>query len=169
MKQTFFITSTVLKWIRIFSRPELADIVIQSLSFMIENSRIRLHGYVLMPNHLHLILTIIDPYTLSDFMRDFHKYTSQQIFKILRNENTGFLANFEVGKNDRKHQLWQETHAAKSVESAKFYFQKLAYIHNNPLNRRWQLCERPEQYPYSSATDYILKTAGPLKLDKIEC
>lgn len=37
------------------------------------------YDYVLMPNHIHTIYTVDHPFSLSDILPDFHKYTSQQI------------------------------------------------------------------------------------------
>lgn len=132
---------------------------------MISEERISLHGYVIMPNHLHLILTVAESYDLPSFLRDFHKFTSQQIIKILRNESSSLLEKFEVDKSDRRYQVWLETHSPKMIETFPFFRQKLEYIHNNPLSPRWRLCERPEDYQLSSARDYILKEDGKLKIE----
>lgn len=165
MRRTYFITSTANGWIRLFDRPEFSQIILNSLAFMISEERIKLHGYVIMPNHLHLILTVSKSYDLSSFLRDFHKFTSQQIIKILRNESSSLLEKLEVDKNDRRYQVWMETHAPKAIEMFPFLRQKLEYIHNNPLSPRWSLCDKPEDYPFSSARDYILKEDGKLKIE----
>ncbi|MBI4828866.1 MAG: transposase [Nitrospinae bacterium] len=167
MRQMYFITSTVNAWKSLFHRAEFAEIIIRSLSFMITNERIKLHGYVIMPNHLHLILTINEQYALSSYLRDFHKYTAYEIIKLFKESKCPDLALFEVKKNDRAYQIWQETHAPKTVQSYKFFRQKLEYIHNNPLSARWRLCERPERYPYSSAGDYLTNKPGLLRVEKI--
>jgi len=36
-------------------------------------------------------------------------------------------------------------------------FQKLKYIHHNPVQEKWQLCRLPEDYKYSSAGFYYLE------------
>ncbi|MDH5511441.1 MAG: transposase [Nitrospinota bacterium] len=98
MRNTYFITSTVNGWIPLFHRPEYAQVVLDSLAFVIAEERIMLHGYVIMPNHLHVILSIAEKYDLSSFLRDFHKFTSQQIIKIMRNEASGLLDRLAVKK-----------------------------------------------------------------------
>jgi putative transposase len=74
--RAYFTTSTVLDWIYLFNRPDFKEIIINSLKFFTENNRISLHGWVLMPNHVHLIFTVLDPYCIAEIFRDFHKYTS---------------------------------------------------------------------------------------------
>ena len=163
----FFTTSTVKDWYPILKQERFRKIVIDSISFLIEDGRIKLHGYVIIPNHLHTIFTVLKPYHLFEIFRDFHKFTSQQILKVLRNEKQNLLLRFQSEYVDRKHQIWQTTHAAKEIVSFPFFRQKLEYIHWNPCNERWKMCEKPDDYPYSSATDYLIGIAGPLSIAKI--
>lgn len=167
MTNTYFITSTAKGWIRVFSDPYSAKIVVSSLKFMITEKRIDLHAYVVMPNHVHLIITHAESYPLDSFLRDFHKFTAQKIILKLKDKNRQLLTKLESPLKDRKYQLWQETHAPKKVVSFKFALQKINYIHNNPVTARWRLCERPEDYLYSSARDYILNQPGILPVKKI--
>ena len=164
----FFTTSTVKDWIPIFQEERFRRIVIDSIKFLINQKRIRLHGYVIMPNHLHLIFSVVNPFVLSDIFRDFHKFTPQQIIKILRNEKEHLLKRVKSKKSDRKFQIWQSTHAPKQVENLTFFRQKLEYIHNNPCSERWKLCRAPEEYLYSSAKDYILNKRGVLEIEKVK-
>ena len=51
----FFTTSTVKDWIHIFQEEKFRTIIIDSLRFLIDQKRIKLYGYVIMPNHIHII------------------------------------------------------------------------------------------------------------------
>ena len=163
----YFTTSTIKNWIHLLARSELRDIIIESFKFLIDDKRIKLHGYVIMPNHIHTIYTVLNPHILSTIFRDFHKYTSQQILKLLRNEKSKELHVLKSERKDRAYQFWQNTHSPKQIESFPFFRQKLEYIHNNPCSQHWKLCELPEQYPYSSAGDYLLNKHGILHIEKI--
>jgi len=55
-----FITNTVLNWSRIFHLRRYAEIVMGSLRYCIEHQWFKLFVYVLMPNHIHLILKVKD-------------------------------------------------------------------------------------------------------------
>lgn len=163
----FFVTSTINNWTPLLSEPAYRDLVIQSLQILINDRRIELHGYVIMPTHIHLIYSVLEPYSLSDISRDFHKFTAQQIIKSMRNNGYKELAPFKSKRTDRQYQIWQSTHSPKQIESYSFFKQKLEYIHNNPCSERWRLCERPEDYPFSSARDYLTGQPGILRIDKV--
>ena len=49
-----FITFAVVEWIDVFTRRTYADIVIQSLLYCINNKGLKLHGWCIMSNHIHL-------------------------------------------------------------------------------------------------------------------
>lgn len=55
------------------------------------------------------------------------------------------------------------------LEETQYYYltSTLEYIHNNPCMERWQLCEFSEQYPFSSARDYLLNKTGILNIEKV--
>ena len=73
------LTFTVIHWIDVFNRSAYKDIVIGSLQFCIEKKGLMLHAWVIMPNHIHLIASMQERFKMSDFVRDFKKYTSKKI------------------------------------------------------------------------------------------
>ena len=79
-----FITSTVVDWIDIFTRQAYRDIVIESLDYCIKNKGMLLYGYVIMSNHIHLIIQSEEG-KLSDLIRDFKKFTAKNILKKIQN------------------------------------------------------------------------------------
>ncbi len=52
-----------------------------------------------------------------------------------------------------QHQVWQPLQA-KNIYTETFLREKLEYIHNNPVAKKWQLAEQREKYAYSSACFY---------------
>ena len=73
---THFLTPTIVDWVDIFTRKIYRDIIIESLAFCIKNKGLILYGYVIMTNHLHLLVRS-EPGKLSDTMRDFKKFTAR--------------------------------------------------------------------------------------------
>jgi REP element-mobilizing transposase RayT len=67
----------------IFTRSVYADLVIESLNFYKREKGLCVHAWVLMPNHLHAILSAKDGFILSDILRDFKKFTAGKILKEL--------------------------------------------------------------------------------------
>ncbi|MBI4665795.1 MAG: transposase [Nitrospinae bacterium] len=166
MRQAYFITSTINQWAHLFHRKEMAGIILESLSTRAQQGKIKINGYVIMPNHIHMIITINEGNVLADFLRDFHKYTAKKIIETLNRDNDPLLSRFTVEKRDRKIQIWQKTHSPKKLISWEFLKQKLEYIHNNPLAKKWRLCDRPENFAWSSARDY-LGQSGPLPVEVV--
>jgi putative transposase len=93
-----------------------------------------------------------------DVQRDFLKFTSQQILKVLRNEKSELLNELTVNAKDRKHQVWERNAFSMPVYEDKFLFQKLHYIHNNPVVAGY--CKHPEDYYFSSASFYLKDDAN---------
>ena len=83
----YFVISTVVGWVDVFTRPELKHIVIESLRYCQHEKglipiAIGIHAWCLMPSHLHMIIsTYKDP--LSGIMRDFKSHTAKEIVKEL--------------------------------------------------------------------------------------
>jgi len=71
----------------------------------------------------------------------------------------------EGTKNSRNkiYHFWRQDNQPQELYSPKFFFQKLNYIHNNPLVAG--IVEKPEHYLYSRARDYFeRKKCGLLHL-----
>ena len=77
---TYFVTSTIVGWVDVFTRPEMKHIVIDSLRFCQREKGLQIHAWCLMPSHLHMIIsTVGEP--LEKIMCDFKKFTSREIIK----------------------------------------------------------------------------------------
>ncbi len=166
-----FITTTVVEWIDVFTRPIYKNIVIDSLRYCQINKGLTIYAWVLMSNHLHLIAGISEPlhksiYTkysqlLSDTIRDFKKHTSKTIIKAIQDNQQesrkGWMLNqfWFSGANDKKitnFRFWQEGYHCEDIFSMKFLMQKINYTHQNPVKQG--IVSHAENYLYSSAIDY---------------
>jgi REP element-mobilizing transposase RayT len=76
-----YITCTIVGWMDLFSRPVYRDIVIDSLRFCQTEKGLQIFAYVLMSNHLHLIVKSKDEDTLSKILHDFKKHTGKSMLK----------------------------------------------------------------------------------------
>ena len=84
----------------------------------------------------------------------FMKFTAQQFkFRLIDNADP-ILQTFKVNSKDREYQFWERNPLSIDLWSPDVFMQKLDYIHNNPLQDKWKLCEFPEDYKYSSAKFY---------------
>ena len=106
-----------------------------------------------MPTHLHMILVFERKFKLSDFMRDFKKWTSVKILENLHNENEfKLLRKMKYRFREQKHKVWQDRFDGYSLKHPNVVFQKMLYIHQNPVKKK--LVEKAEDYFYSSAGFY---------------
>lgn len=155
----YFITTTVVKWIDVFTRRELAEIIIQSLAYCQQHKGLIIYAWCLMPNHLHMIVSAGEQFTLSDIMRDFKKFTAKKVIRTIteiKESRRWMIDKFEFAartnaKSD-KFKFWRDGFHPVSLETQYFIYQKLNYIHQNPLKAG--LVAREEFYNYSSAIDY---------------
>lgn len=154
-----FLTCTVIDWIDIFTRKTYRDIIIECLEFCIKNKGMILYGYVIMSNHLHCIIQSKDG-KLSDLVRDFKKFTAKQILEKLQTEPESrkgwilerFAKATETHSRNKNFQVWQYGNHAEEIFSLRFLWDKLNYIHLNPV--RAGIVTKANQYIYSSASNY---------------
>lgn len=97
-----FVTTTCYKWLKIINSPEAFAIICDSLNFLLKKFESHLFGYVIMLNHLHLILYFPKQNCLSDFMRDFKKYTSVKLKEIIENKDLLRQLEYNLGKQRYK-------------------------------------------------------------------
>ncbi|WP_163408519.1 REP-associated tyrosine transposase [Flavobacterium ajazii] len=155
-----FITATVVDWIDVFTRQSYRDIVIDSFHYCIKNKGMLLYGYVIMSNHIHLIVQSEDG-KLSDLIRDFKKFVAKNILeKIQTNPESRrewMLERFKLAAQNhtrnKMYQFWQYGNHAEEIYSNKFMWSKLDYIHLNPV--RAGLVVNGSDYIYSSAGNYV--------------
>ncbi|MGK7389529.1 MAG: REP-associated tyrosine transposase [Candidatus Cyclobacteriaceae bacterium M2_1C_046] len=166
--EVYFTTSTIVEWLPIFVEEEFLKILTNSLTFCVENKGLKIHGYVIMLNHIHLLSSADG--NVSDIMRDFKAFTSHEIVKLLkRNRGSIPLQVFkQAARLDDKclnYKVWQTGFHPIGIETEKFYNQKLNYIHQNPVRK--SLVAKPEYWFYSSAGFYSGYGEGILKIEKL--
>ena len=167
-----FITFTVVDWIDVFTRQTYKDVIIESLDYCIQNKGMILYGYVIMSNHIHMIIQSQEA-TLSDLIRDFKKFTAKSILEKIQNSPESrrewMLERFKLAteshSRNKNYQLWQYGNHPEEVYSNKFMWTKLDYIHLNPV--RAGIVEKASHYVYSSASNYV-SDSGLLKIEKAD-
>lgn len=165
----YFLTFQVVCWVDIFTRKEYKDIVINSLRFCQENKGLKIFAYVLMSNHVHVILQSSES-QLSKTIKEFKSFTAKEILELVKTnmESRGqwmlklFAETARKHKRNNHFQVWTHENHAEIIFSNAFFDQKVRYIHDNPV--RADIVHYPEDYIYSSASAY----AGKSNLLKIE-
>jgi len=155
LNEVYFWTDTIKDWRPLLDHDQFKEIIIGCWRELVKRSKIVIYGFVLMPNHLHLIWEMAEMNGKEMPHASFNKFTSHQFLDNLQSNNRSHLFDYlEFNSNERKHRFWQRDPLAVKVYSARVMVQKLEYIHLNPLQEKWNLAIRPEDYRWSSAKFY---------------
>jgi len=157
---SYFVTLTVTGWIDVFTRINHKNTIIDSLKYCIANKGLNVYAYCLMTNHLHMIVNCNEPFVLKNTIRDLKKFTSQKIIEQIENEHESrrewMLSIFATAAYNspkhKKYKFWQTGSHAIELYSEKFVWDKINYIHDNPV--RAKFVSKPEVWIYSSASNY---------------
>lgn len=150
----YFYTATILDWIPLLESDKFKLIVINSLVHLIEKEKIKVYGFVIMPNHIHLIWENLTVNGKEMPHASFMKFTGHKFLEELRSDGNPLLERFKVERNSRNHQFWQRNALPIRLYDRKILEQKLDYIHLNPLQEHWNLVDDPNNYLYSSCSFY---------------
>ena len=162
ISKPYFVTSSVLSWIKIFDDKEIVSILIDSIIYCQLNKGLEIYAYVIMPDHFHMVCRSKTDNSLSEIFRDLKKFTSRTTITYLKQQKSEIYSEwldcFRNGNNESgdSYKIWQDGFNPKELSSNKFIDQKIEYIHNNPVKAG--IVERPEDYNYSSAVNYAEKT-----------
>jgi len=156
---TYFVTFTVVEWVDIFSRKDYKLAIVDSLNYCIAHKGLECFAWVIMSNHIHLIVRATQPAKLSDIIRDFKKFTSKKIVELIETINESrrewllhkfaFIAH-ATGRAEN-YKVWTDDNHAVCLEGNMFN-ERLHYIHQNPV--RQMIVAKAEDYLFSSAYDY---------------
>ncbi len=157
-----YLTFTVVGWVDVFTRKRYRDVFIDSLKYCQQKKGLLIFSYVIMSNHVHLIVRTDSGMGLSAIIRDLKRFTSNQIIKAIqenRQESRSewmlrlFKYYAKYNSNNTKYQFWKQDNRPIELVTPKWINQKLDYIHFNPVKAG--LVESPEHYVYSSAKNYV--------------
>lgn len=103
-----------------------------------------LYGYVLMPDHVHLLISEPKQHLLADTMRALKTETAKQL------------------KGEREH-FWQQRYYDRNIITQREFVEKLRYIHRNPVKAG--LVEEPEAWPWSSFQHWLSGAVGRVEIE----
>ncbi len=158
----YFITHSVVGGISIFDDPLIASIVLDSLKFLNTEFKMKINGYVIMHNHVHLAVEAKD---IVEKIRRFKSFTARKIVDCLEERGRSIILQRikqarVTQKVESQYQLWQEGSHPIQIDSDKKMQSCLEYIHYNPVNAGF--VERPEYWHYSSVEAYLGKEVNEI-------
>ena len=157
----YFVSFAVVEWLDVFTRNEYKHILIESLHFCQQKKGMELFAWCIMTNHVHLMFRSAQGTKPEILLGDFKRFTSRNVVKAIQenqreSRKEWLLEQFQKAaqktSNTSKYQFWQHDNKPIELWTNKVIFEKLHYIHNNPVEEG--IVFRPEEYLYSSARDY---------------
>lgn len=165
----YFLTTSTVQHHHLFSRDIMKRLVVDSLDCMRLRQRLKLYAFVIMPNHLHIIVQCRAEDPLADVIRDLKKHIADRLTRQYRADGNqavlATLASAVTRPAKQRHKVWEDGYQAKDIFTPEFLRQKMTYVHDNPCQPHWQLAERPEEYMWSSARFYLLAEPALIALD----
>ena len=158
---SYYLTLTVVNWVDVFTRKNHKQVIVDSLRYCIRHKGLNVYAWCLMSNHLHLIVNCDEPFQLKDVIRDFKRHTVKQVLFQVINEPESrrewLLREFrEAGKDNnrnKEYKFWKTGNHAIELYSQHFVWEKLNYIHNNPVSENY--VKKPQDWIFSSASNYF--------------
>lgn len=169
-RQPYFVSFAVINWIDLFVRRSYKETIVESLNYAIENKGLILYAWIIMPSHLHLIISS-EENELSDIMRDFKSYTSRELKEKIRSHPQESRKEWMTwmmeragrrNSNNKDWQLWMQHNQPIELDTNYKLDQKMNYLHENPVKAGF--VDEPEHWLYSSARDYT-GGKGLIKID----
>jgi REP element-mobilizing transposase RayT len=156
----YFVTFTVIDWVDVFTRKTYKHELVNSLNYCVKDKNLNIHAWVIMSNHMHLIISGRNEVYLPGVIRDYKKFTSKKIYERLgdseESRSVWMKKKFEFAANrTRRNQdfkIWKDGYYAIPLDTLDQLKIKVDYIHANPV--RSEIVYHPEHFLYSSARDY---------------
>jgi putative transposase len=147
-KQIHFVTFSCYRRLPRLPNNRVRDMFVECLERTRRRYRFRVYGYVVMPEHVHLLVSETEVALLT-------KAIQALKISVARRE----MRYHEKGDST----LWQKRYYDHNVRSYESFVEKLRYIHRNPVKRG--LVEKPEDWKWSSFRHYVTDEGGPVEIE----
>jgi len=159
----YFISFAVMHWIDLFVRKEYNEIMLDSWRYCQKEKGLEIYVWCIMPSHIHMIIGSQNR-ALDKIVGEMKSFTSRSLRKAIaehpgesRREWMVWLMEKSGMKNSNNNewQLWQQHNNPIEILNTEMFFQKMEYIHRNPVEAG--LVENEEDYLHSSARNFFDK------------
>ena len=119
-----------------------------------------------MPNHVHLVIFPKDEgYSISKILQSIKQPVSTKALAYLKQNNSALLEKLATNDKSRPYRFWQKGGGYdRNMRKVDTLIEAVRYIHNNPVRKG--LAEKPNDWYYSSASQWDGFETGPITIDK---
>ena len=137
----YYITYTCYNWLYLFSITNSYNLVYKWFNYLKNTAQIKVTAYVIMPNHVHVILFFPNEnYNLNTIISNAKRFMAYEMVSCLKQlDENKILQQLEGGLSEREkkkgqlHKVFKDSFDAKPIYTRQFLFQKIRYIHLNPV------------------------------------
>lgn len=149
---TRFLTFSCFHRLALFKNPAIMQVFVDELTNSRRVTRFQLFGWVIMPEHVHLLLRPELPeFPLASVLNRLKLSHARRVIGRWRALNAPVLARITDGSGHLR--FWQRGGGYdRNIRSVDDFYEKLRYIHRNPVDRG--LAPRAIDWPWSSARAY---------------
>ena len=152
-KHLHFITCSCYRRLPFLHSVRARNVFVKILGEVRDQYGFALVGYVVMPEHIHLLISEPAKGTPSTVMQVLKQRVSRQLRRKRREIVSVTQLRLRFGGQDNSpRQFWQRRFYDFNVWSRKKKIEKLGYMHNNPVKRK--LVRHPRDWPWSSFSFY---------------
>ena len=140
--------------------------LVESIEKARKKHNFSLWAYVLMPDHVHLLINPTDEeYSISSILKDIKTDAARKAVKYLKENNPSGLSQLSTGQKYRKYRFWQKGGGYdRNVIRESTLMDAVRYIHNNPVRKG--LADDPGKWYYSSYNYWTNGVDEPIRIDK---
>jgi REP-associated tyrosine transposase len=161
-----YVTTCCFNRVPVFKHDTACELFVNALEQTREHCRFKLVGYVIMPDHVHLIMNPINR-DVSVVMRRLKSTSARSILDWIRADgDLSLLQRLALNRPQGKshsHALWQKDFSSIDLYTPRFIQQKLNYIHLNPV--RAKFCTHPAEWKWSSYRAYLPHSLGTVPIE----
>ena len=154
--QSHFVTFCCYHRHRLLVTDESRRIFESALERVRRSNKLYVYGYVIMPEHVHLLLSEPQQGRLADALKSLKQGVSRRLIGNLPLKP-------KAGLSGPLGHFWQKRYYDFNIRNYPQFVEKLRYIHRNPVERG--LCERPEDWPWSSFRHYATGIEGRVEIE----
>ena len=154
--QSHFVTFCCYHRRRLFTTDASRQIFESALERVRRSFRLHVYGYVVMPEHVHLLLSEPEKDTLADALKSLKQGVSRRLID-------DYPLKPKTGLNGAPQHFWQKRYYDFNIRNYQQSVEKLRYIHRNPVKAG--LCERPEDWEWSSFRHYATGCEGRVEIE----
>jgi len=152
-----FVTGNFFDRIPIFGQHACCQCFIDTLATLLNDRPCKSIAYLLMPDHLHMIVNPRDG-RIREFTGQLKSFSAKAIVKAAHG------ITFKLDSEGSSYQVWQESFKATPLWSGWMIWQKINYIHANPMKAK--LVTSAKDYLWSSFLAFYSASDKPLKVDQ---